>query len=196
MKLLGKMSSYERILVYMKDPDGDLSLLTEHEQLMLNRWSEAFTLQRNYTTTADAAAILMKRFPGISRATAYRDCSHAISLFGDVSKATKDGYKHLATEIVRDGISIARMKNNEDAMIKGAVAIAKINGVNLVDPDIPRFDLLEPNTYELNLPPAALAVLESLVNGGRIDLTSMVDAMASFAEDITEEPKEVDGGDN
>ncbi|MGY4385649.1 hypothetical protein ACVWYN_002695 [Pedobacter sp. UYP24] len=194
MKLLGKMSSYERIVAYYKDPEGDVSTLTEHEQIMLSRWNEAFTLQRNYTSTSDSAAILMKRFPGISRATAYRDCSHAISLFGDISKATKDGIKHLATEIVRDGIGIARMKNNEDAMIKGGVAIAKINGVNLVDPDLPRFDLLQQNTYEVNLPPAAVSLLEAMIKGGSIDLTQMVDAMGTHAEEATIETEEDDNG--
>jgi len=189
------MSAYERIVAYSKDPDGEISILTEHEQYMLARWNEAFTLQRNYTSAADTAAILMKRFPGISRATAYRDCRDAISLYGDISKATKDGIKHLATEIVRDGIGIARMKNNEDAMIRGGAAIAKINGVNLVDPDLPRFDLLEQNTYEVNLPPAALSLLEAMVNGGSIDLTQMVDAMGAHAEEaVIETEEEEDGG--
>jgi len=196
MKLLGKMSAYERIVAYSKDPDGEISILTEHEQYMLARWNEAFTLQRNYTSAADTAAILMKRFPGISRATAYRDCRDAISLYGDISKATKDGIKHLATEIVRDGIGIARMKNNEDAMIRGGAAIAKINGVNLVDPDLPRFDLLEQNTYEVNLPPAALSLLEAMVNGGSIDLTQMVDAMGAHAEEAIIETEEEEDGSN
>lgn len=196
MKLLGKMSAYERIVAYSKDPDGEISILTEHEQYMLARWNEAFTLQRNYTSAADTAAILMKRFPGISRATAYRDCRDAISLYGDISKATKDGIKHLATEIVRDGIGIARMKNNEDAMIRGGAAIAKINGVNLVDPDLPRFDLLEQNTYEVNLPPAALSLLEAMVNGGSIDLTQMVDAMGAHAEEAVIETEEEEDGSN
>ncbi|RZL17052.1 MAG: hypothetical protein EOO89_09845 [Pedobacter sp.] len=193
-KLIGKVSSYDKIVGYMKDPDAEVISLSEHEQVMLNRWMEAFTLQRNYTTTADAAAILMKRFPGISRATAHRDCINSISMFGDIAKATKDGMKHLATEIVRDGIAIARMKNNEDAMIKGGVAIAKINGVNLVDPDIPRFDLLEQNVYEVTLPTGAISLLEALLKGGRVDLTSMVDGMGAHAEDAVIDTEEDDNG--
>src|SRR5690554_846482 len=128
MRLIGKVSQYDKIVAYLKNPDSDSSELTAKEQEMLNRWDEAFTLLRNYNSTADAAAILMKRFPGLSRATAYRDCASAISLFGDISQSKKEGIKHLTTEIARDAIAIARIKNNEDGMLKGAKVIADING--------------------------------------------------------------------
>lgn len=183
MRLIGKQSHYERILAYLKDPDGTDDDLTDKEKEMVTRWMEAFTLQRNYTSASDAAAILMKRFPNISRATAFRDCSAALSLFGDLNKATKEGIRHLATEITKDAINIARVKNNEDAMMKGAKNIAQINGVNLTDPDMPDFNDLEPHTYNITLPPAALQVIMGMVKGGRVDLTDMVKQMQNIAED-------------
>ena len=194
MKLLGKTSHYDKILAYMKNPNAEISELTDHEREMLDRWNEAFSLMRNYNTTADAAAILMKRFPGLSRATAYRDCSNAISLFGDISKSTKEGIRHLSTEITRDAIQIARIKNNEDAMIRGAESIAKINGVNINDPDLPDFDQLEPHTYELSLPDNAIRALQYMIASGKIDLNGLVNTMAETAEDaeIIEDPKPLD----
>lgn len=184
MRLIGKVSQYERILAYLKDPDANDQELTEKEREMLSRWMEAFTLQRNYSSAADAAAILMKRFPNISRATAFRDCAAALSLFGDLNKATKEGIRHLATEITKDAINIARIKNNEDAMMKGAKNIAQINGVNLTDPDMPDFDDLEPHTYNISLPPAALQVIMNMVKGGKVDLNDMVKQMQNVAEDV------------
>lgn len=192
MKLIGKISQYEKIIAYMRDPNGDASGLTEHEQQLVARWTEAFTMLRNYHSTADTAAILMKRFPGISRATAYRDCADAISLFGDISKSTKEGIRHLASEITKDAIAIAKEKNNEDGMMKGANNLAKINGVNDTDPDLPDFSLLEPHTYEFGLPSNAMKVLEGMLAGGKIDLTEMVTEMANHAEDAEIELEDAD----
>lgn len=186
MKLIAKISQYERIVAYMTNPEAELSELSEKDKEVLNRWMEAFTMQRNYKSSADAAAILMKRFPGLSRAQAYRDCSNSISLFGDISTSTKDGIKHLSSEIIKDAINIARLKNNEDAMIKGANALAKVNGVNVTDPDLPDFSKLEPHTYVLGLPDTLVKVLTEMAKGGKMDLTQVVNNMSNFAIDAEE----------
>lgn len=183
MKKLGKKTSYDNIIAFLKDENAEVDL-TDHEKLMLTRWNEAFSLMRNYSSTSDAAAILMKRFPGLSRATAYRDCSHAVSLFGDIAKSTKEGIRHLATEIIRDAIAIARAKNNEDGMIKGGVAIAKVNGVNLTEAETFKWDELEPHTYELALDPDIVRAMRSMIKGGKIDLSPVTDVMNSQAEDV------------
>ena len=191
MKALGKASHYEVILSYLTNPDGDINTLSEFEKKMLDRWMQAFTLQRNYNSTSDTVAILMKLFPDISRATIYRDCAAALNIFGDISKSNKDAIRHLASEITKDAIIIARLKNNEDGMMKGAKNLAAINGVNLTDPDMPDFAKLEPHKYNIQLPPAALAAVMSLVKGGKVDLSDMVAKMQEHAEDAKEvEPDE------
>src|SRR3546814_13104282 len=91
MRLIGKKSSYDNIVTYLKNPSAETEL-TPKEQEMLNRWMEASTLLRNYNSYADVAAILMKRFPGMSRATAFRACAPAESVFGDIgSEERRDG---------------------------------------------------------------------------------------------------------
>jgi hypothetical protein len=194
MKLLGKSSAYESILAYYQDEKAETDL-TPFEKAKLDRVNEAFTLIRNYKGTAEAVAILRKRFPDISRATAYRDCADAISLFGDISKSTKEGIRHLATEIVRDAIAVARLKNDAGAMIKGAMAISKINGVNMTDPDAVDWAALEPHTYVLGLDPEMLKALQRMLTGGKVDLTPLSDMMKSQAEDaviISETPNDAD----
>lgn len=196
MKLLGKTSHYERIVAYMSDRLAE-SELTDHEKTLINRWNEAFTLMRNYNSMADAAALLMKRFPGLSRASAYRDCSNAMSLFGDITKATKEGIRHLSTEIVRDSIEMARSANDYSEMRQGAKDIAAINGVNLNDPDMPDFDQLEPHTYDISLDPITLQALQQMIKSGKIDLSEVVNNMASHAEDaeiIEDEVKQLSNG--
>jgi len=185
MKLIGKVSQYEKIVAFMKDPEGDETGLTEHDKKVIIRWMEAFTIMRNYNSMADAVAILMKRFPELSRPTAYRDIANAIALIGDISKTTKEGIRHLSTEIARDAIDMARNNNDYDAMIKGANAIAKINGVNILDPDAINFEALEPHNFQIVLPDGVLDLLKSMIKTGRVDFSDMVDHIAEDATDVT-----------
>lgn len=184
MRLVGKVSHYDKIMAYLTNPEGESEELTEKEKEMLDRWMEAFTMQRNYDSVSKSAEALQKRFPDISRATAYRDCAAALSLFGDINKSTKEGIRHLATEITKDAIALARKGLDYEAMMRGASSMAKINGVNLIDPDMPDFDLLAPHTFNINIPANALDALMTMVKGGRVDLTSMVDKMRDSAQDV------------
>jgi len=186
MKLIGKLSKYDKIIAYMTNPDGELSELTEHEQQTLDRWQEAFTMLRNYKNTPDTVAILMKRFPGLSRATAFRDCRDAVSLFGDISKSTKEGIRFLSMEMIKDGAAIARAKNNEDGLIRAGVSLAKVGGVNVTDPDLPDFAKLETHKYVLGLPAQMVSMLQAMSKTGKIDLTQVVNNMSNFAQDAEE----------
>jgi tellurite resistance protein len=194
MKLIGKTTSYDKIVAYMKDDEAKVDL-TEHEKELIIRWQEAFSILRN-RTTSDAAAILMKRFPGLSRASAYRDCTNAINLFGDISKSNKEGIRHLSTEMIREAYAIAKGKNNEDAMIKAAVAIAKVNGVNIIDPETFNWEELEPHTFVLGISERMVKAFEAMIRGGKIDLSKVVSAMGAQAEDavIIEESKQLPDG--
>lgn len=166
----------------MKDELAETEL-TEHEQQKLIRVNEAWTLMRKFTTTADAVAILMTRFEGLSRASAYRDCADAVSLFGDLSLTKKEGLRHLSTEMVKEAYQLAVLQKDPHAMIKAAAEISKINGVNLNDPDTFDWAKLEPHTYVLGIDEQMVKALKSMISNGKIDLTSVVEAMQSQATD-------------
>ena len=185
MKLIGKVSQYEKIVAFMKDPEGDETGLTEHDKETITRWMEAFTFLRNYNSSADASALMMKRFPEISRATAYRDLATALSLFGDISKSTKEGIRHLASEIVKDAIDMARNNNDYDAMMRGGNSLAKINGVNILDPDAIDFAALAPHNFQIVLPDGVLDFLKSMIKTGRVDFSDMINHIAEDATDVT-----------
>lgn len=186
MKQIGKLTQLERLRECALSMDGDVSTLSEHDQLVYNRWNEAFTMLRNYKSVSDAVALLMKRYPGLSRPTAYRDCANALQLFGDIVGSSKEGLRHLAIEMVRDGAAIARATNDAKGLIRAGLAIERIGGINKNDPDLPDFSKLEPHQYVLGLPPTLVKMLEEMGKTGRIDLTQVVDNMANFAEDAVE----------
>ena len=182
MSKLLKDTHYEHIIAFLKDELAE-SELSEHERKMCIRWNEAWTLIRNYHTTNDAAAILMKRHE-VSRATAFRDCANATALFGDLNASSKEGIKHLSTEMIKDGAKIHRAMNDGDGLIKAGVAIAKVNGVNVTDPDLPDFTKLQPHTYTIGLDELTVKAILYLIKAGRIDLTMVSEAMQIVAEDV------------
>ena len=193
MKLIGKISSYDKIVAHLKKPRGVASELTAHEEHMLERWQKAYSLIRNYTVRGEAAAIMMKLYPEISRATAFRDVANAISLFGNISETTKEGIRHMAGEMIAEGFALAKIKNNEVAMIAAGEKYANVHGVNSNDPDIPDFDKIEPHTYEISLPPNAIAALQAMVSNGAISLGGLVNEMGKHAEEaqiVNEEEQE------
>lgn len=183
MKLLGKISAYEKIVAYLKNENAVETDLTAHEKSKLDRCMTAFTLIRNYNSIADTAAILMKMYPGLSRATAYRDCADSQNMFGDFSRASKEAIRHLSTEIVRDALILAKAKNDYKVMILAAEKIALINGVNILDPEMPDFSKFEPNTYKMGLPQPVVNLLIQMTNAGVVDLSMVTDAMQNMAEE-------------
>lgn len=186
MKTSRKQNLYERILAYAINPEAGSEDLTAHELHVYQRWFEAFTSLRNYRSQAETVALLMKRFPGLSRATANRDCGNCIKLFGDISGASKEGYRHLALEMIRDGAAIAYATNDGKTLIKAGLAIERVGGVNKTDPDLPDFSKLEPHQYVLGLPPTLVQMLQTMGQSGRIDLTQVVQNMSHFAQDAVE----------
>ena len=179
--LIGNISVYQKIVNYMKDPDnGDL---TESEQTLVNRWIEAWTLMRENDSMARTVKIMQFKYPNMSRAQCYQDCANAISMFGDISKASKEGIRNLCSEIVKDAIRMARIQNKPGIMIQGAKELAMINGVNEVDVEAPNFALLEPHIYNIMLDDNSMKVLSKILNTkGVINLDENVEDAVIVSE--------------
>jgi hypothetical protein len=176
----------------MKDELTEVDL-SEHEKLTVARYQEAWTLTRKFMSTADAAAILMKRFPGLSRATAYRDIANATSLFGDISVVKKEGIRHLVTEIFKAALAIAIEQKDPNAIIKAGNAIARANALHVMDPETFDWSKLEPHTYVLGMDSRSVAALKAMISGGKVDLRSMADMMNSEAVDAEIISENTDG---
>lgn len=191
MKALGKVSQYDKLLAYMRDPDGNDSSLTDHDKHTLDRWLKAHSLCQAHSMS-DATAILMKLFPGLSRATAYRDCSNATSMLGDITRSTKEGYRHISLEWIKEAKAIATAERNAKEIKSCGLALAKVGGVNQIDPDTIDWSQVEDHTYEFGLPKEFMAALANIVSAGVVDLADMVNRMGDIAEDaiIVDEGKD------
>jgi len=191
MKALGKVSQYDKLLAYMKDRDADNSSLSDHDRHILDRWLKAHSLCGTHTLP-DAVAILMKLY-NISRPTAYRDCADATSMMGDITKSTKEGYRHISIEWIKEAKAIATAERDAKEIKSCGLALAKVAGVNTVDPDIIDWSLVEPNTYQFGLPKEYMDMFAKMVDSGVVELADIVNRMGDLAEDATIVEDEDDG---
>lgn len=186
-KLLQKDNNQEAIIAYLRDPDSDVAVLSAKQKQLLDYYTDAYTVMRNYNSVPDAINILIrlseKRGEKISRSTARRYVYDAMDVYGYSSKIKREGIQHFATEVMRDAIAMARDQQDPKTMIMGAKEIAALNGSDEIEG--PNFDMLEPHLIEIMLDPEAIKILKIIAGKGAINLdTLMGNVMNSMAEDI------------
>lgn len=86
--------------------------LSADERLRKEQLEAAHGLLVNYHSLEQAVPLLMGRF-SLSRATAYRRCTEAIRLFGDVTRSYKDGIRHILYEYAMKVFQLAAGRKNE-----------------------------------------------------------------------------------
>jgi hypothetical protein len=123
----------------------------------------------------------------------YKD---AINLFGDVTRAEKEGIRHITYEmqmkIYRKAIAKGDLKEANSAVSN----IIKLQGLDREDPDLPDFEKLKGGVYPIVLDNPIRDALLSLVNGhGSLDLTQLIRNIGANAETVEIEEEESDRPD-
>jgi hypothetical protein len=157
-QILSKETTFERIFAHFMDESVKL---TPKEEQIRERWDAAFSLLLNYHSTEQAANIMKSKY-GISRAQAYRDVQNATRLFGDISKAHKEGIRHILYEY---SMKVFQMAANckppdLDQMNKSITNMMKIKGLDKDDPDIPAFEHLQQHIYNIVMDAKVLGLPE------------------------------------
>lgn len=187
-KLLQKDNNKEAIITYLTTPDADIDALSFKQKQLLDYYTDAYTVMRNYNSIPDTINVLIrlseKRNDKISRSTARRYVYEAMDVYGYSSKIKREGIQHLTSEIMLDAIAIAKSQNDAKTMIMGAKELAALNGSDEIEG--PNFDMLEPHIIEIMLDPEAMKMLKILSGKGSIDLDVLMgNARNSMAEDIS-----------
>lgn len=171
IKLLGNPTTYDVIVEHLQNPEE--TKLSSLQKNQLDRWLAAWTILLKGSSTASGIPLLIQAFPDISQSTAFRDFQNAISLFGDVKSAKKEGLRHLLTEILMDAMGQAVQGKKLDLINKIAANIAEINNLGKSDDGMPDFSQLEPHQYILALTKTAEQQLSKLTGSGVIDLDKL-----------------------
>lgn len=105
---------FENILASYLDEKISLS---EKDQELKKRWESAFSLLLNFHSREQATKKLMALF-NISMATAYRDISSALQLFGDINKSRKEGWRYIIFEYNQNLFQMATKEKALEVMGK------------------------------------------------------------------------------
>lgn len=171
VKLIGNITLYDKIVQYMNDPSDPDNALSPKQKEQCDRWIQAYSIMRNYNNLATTVKRLAVLYPHLSRMQLYRDCGNAEKLFGEVNRATKEGIRHLSTEIIKDAIAMARLQRKPGVMINGAFKMAVVNNAMDIDIEMPDFKSdMAKHEYRVALNQDGLDALRKLTGMGHIDL--------------------------
>lgn len=138
--------------------EGAESRLTKADLARRDELEGAHALLTQYHSLEQAAKITSERYQ-LSRATAYRRCTEAIRLFGDVTRAYKDGIRHILYEMSMKVFQLAAGRKNEyklpdpdlKAMNAAIKNMAMLKGLDKEDTNALTPDMLAHKTYVVNI---------------------------------------------
>ncbi len=118
----------------------------------------AHGLLTNYHSLEQAVPLLMARYQ-LSRATSYRRCNEAIRLLGDVTRAYKDGIRHILYEMAMKVFQLAASRKDEykssapdlKAMNAAIKNMAVLKGLDKEDTNALSPEVLANKTYVVNI---------------------------------------------
>lgn len=180
-----KTTTKDKVISWYISDEGEVEL-SENEEKQRLRWVKAYGLLCKGCSPFKAVPILM-RVTGVSEAQAYRDIKNAISIFGDVQKSEKEGYRNILFEYAMKTYRLAAKKGNLREMNRAIGNMAMLKGLDRDDPDLPDFTLFQPHEVNIDVPHEVLELLQKMLSMGAVDVSAI---LKNQSEDI--EHEEVD----
>ncbi|SDT15619.1 hypothetical protein SAMN05192545_2895 [Maribacter dokdonensis] len=176
----GKDPHFERILAsYLDSSKIELSAL---EIDLKTRWEAAFSLLLNFHSREQAVKVLREQF-GYNLATAYRDINKALSLFGDITKSRKEGWRYIIFEYNQKLFQMATKDRDLKEMGKCLDRMIRLADLDkeesMFDPD-----KIKAQSFEIKISKTMETALMKAITNGPIDMNNLE------AEDIPHEPAE------
>lgn len=172
----------------------DESLTTKQKEL-LQRYEAAFTiwLDRPWMSDKEIRNYLTTRF-GISLSQAYQDIKNLQFLFGKVRNASKEWYRYMANELIKEAIGELEDTDGDKDCAKSAVllagakiaaaeALVKINRLNKLDADPFDWDQLKLPEFEPTNDPVEAGILTGTT---RSDLAEKIKKLEEKYSDVIE----------
>jgi len=185
VEINNKDSHFENILASYLD-ESTIKLSAVEEKMKL-RWEAAFSLLLNFHSREQAVKVLRQQFDGISLATAYRDINRALSLFGDITKSRKEGWRYIIFEYNQKLFQMATKDKNLETMGKCLDRMIKLADL---DKEESQFnpDKLQAQIYDISLPKAVEKALMTMIGKGVVDFNNYPTEDVNY-EDVKDEDK-------
>ena len=169
--------------------------LTTKQKELLQRYEAAFTiwLDRPWMSDKEIRNFLTKRF-GISLSQAYQDIKNLQFLFGKVRNASKEWYRYMANELIKEAIGEIEDTDGDKDCVKSAVllasakiaaaeALVKINRLNKLDADPFDWEQLKLPEFEPTNDPVEAGILTGTT---RSDLAEKIKKLEEKYSDVIE----------
>ena len=118
---------FEKIMAYYLNDSG--IELTDKEEELKARWDTAFSLLLEWRSREQAVNALVQKF-NISKVTAYSDVANALSLFGDITKSSREGWRFLLFEYNQKILQLALKDKNLDMADKCLSRMERLSDLN------------------------------------------------------------------
>lgn len=123
--------SYLKIAKYFYDTTGNAVLDDKHKQI-LERWSFADSLiRREYIDERSVPALLIKKYPNLSRSTAYEDIRNAKKLFGSTNLEDQLYYSNVHYSYALEMFKLSKQKGQLMAAERFLKLMHDIKGSNM-----------------------------------------------------------------
>lgn len=123
--------SYLKIANYFYDTTGK-AILDEKHTKILERWSFADSLiRREFIDERNIPALLIKKYPDVSRSTAYEDIRNAKKLFGATNLEDQLYYSNVHYSYALDMFKLAKQKGQLMAAERFLKLMHDIKGSNM-----------------------------------------------------------------
>ena len=177
-----KPTDLEAIVEYYR---GERSDLTVTQMARKRRMAAIWAMQTEGHTKKHIVGVIRKEFK-VSEDTVYRDCREAVKIYGEVSKADKEGQRYIIGEMAREAYRIAAAAKDVKGMNSAINNLTKIFGLDREDPDTPDFTKLEPSVIVTTVSSDLEEYARQMLKGGLIDLNKIPNIEEIEYETISE----------
>ena len=156
---MSRQSTLELCRKHLYDDVNDMPGVLPAVRERIVRIRAGFTYWNDFTRKKEKeiAQHLMSMY-GVEKSTAYDDVRLIKDLLGNVNKASKDWYLYKTNCWLDEAVEMARVKNNEDAIIKAAAVSGKINKLDKDDPTEFPWDDLKPQSFVITSDPSVIGI--------------------------------------
>lgn len=181
--------------------------LTEKQKEMIRRYETAFTfwLDKPWISDKEVRNFLMSHY-GISMSQAYVDIKNLQFLFGKVRNASKEWYRYMANELIKEAVSELEDTDGDPELVGSAVFIArtkiaaaealvKINRLNKIDADPFDWDQIKLPEFEPTNDPVEAGILTGTTRAELSEKIRKMEEKYSTQIEIKDIPYEDVSGD-
>lgn len=155
--------------------------LTPKQEEIRQRLVAAHGLLCRFHSPARATKKHAKRW-NLSDVQAWRDVRDAISLFGDVQKAEKEGIRYIVFEYAVETFRQAKKNKDYKAMSRAVDTMSKVMGLDKESPDLPDFEKLKPSIIVVGLPENQVQRLDTILSAGAVNFSKELPTAEEYLE--------------